>query len=111
MASVVGFVVPIYNTSKAVEDCGQCALKVTLTWDDALLLYTARVDPLTEGDVWQALSSVHTDQRQQLSILLSRANTHFTLPISERYVNDTFGSSSSLLMTTHTNTPLASEHM
>ena len=90
VASIVGFVFPISNVSRDAVDCGQCVKMVKLSWQDRMFQYNAEVIALDAGDVWNALSRVQAEQLRQLNSLRSSANQHFTLPLSDRYVKDTF---------------------
>ena len=85
VSSIKGFVFPISNNSRAVEECGQCVWLVELCWEDLEFQYTGTVTV-----VWDNLSRVHAEQLRQLDSLRSRENNHFTLPLTDQYIKDTF---------------------
>ena len=90
VSSIKGFVFPISNNSRAVEECGQCVWLVELRWEDLEFQYTGTVTALDAREVWDNLSRVHAEQLRQLDSLRSRENNHFTLPLTEQYIKDTF---------------------
>ena len=52
--------------------------------------YTGTVTALDAREVWDNLSRVHAEQLRQLDSLRSRENNHFTLPLTDQYIKDTF---------------------
>ena len=90
VSSIKGFVFPISNDSRSVEECGQCVKLVELCWKDVAFQYKATVTALNAMEVWNSLRRVHAEQLHQLNSLRSRTNNHFTLPLTDRYIKDTF---------------------
>ena len=62
VSSIKGFVFPISNNSRAVEECGQCVWLVELCWKDLEFQYTGMVTALDAREVWDNLSRVHAAQ-------------------------------------------------
>ena len=94
VSSIKGFVFPISNDSRSVEECGQCVKLVELCWKDVAFQYKTTVTALNAMEVWNSLRRVHAEQLHQLNSLRSRANNHFTLPLTDRYIKDTITISS-----------------
>ena len=90
VSSNKGFVFPISNNSRAVEECGHCVWLVEVCWRDLEFQYMGTVTALDAREVWDNLSRVHAEQLRQLDSLRSRENNHFTLPLTDQYIKDTF---------------------
>ena len=93
VSSVAGFLFPISNDQKNEVECGQCVYKVQLNWSDEHFRYGARASGISAGSVWATLHHVKTSQQGVFDSLKSNPNHHFTLPMSEQYIQDHFTSS------------------
>lgn len=87
---IVGFIFPVQNDSKTVDECGQCVHRVSLCWIDQSFQYLATVTPLTARQVWNEVRDAKRRQQQQLQSLQNLPNAHFTLPMTESYIKNNF---------------------
>lgn len=88
--SIVGFLFPVQNTAKSVEACGRCVHKVRVTWCDEPFEYQIKITPVRRNEVWTTISQAKHTQLQVLGSLLNNPNNHFTLPLTEQYIQNTF---------------------
>ena len=73
-SDIVGFIFPVQNNSKTINECGQCVHKVSLRWIDRSFQYMVTVTPLTMRVVLNELRTVKDSQQQQLLFLKNLPN-------------------------------------
>jgi hypothetical protein len=91
ISSVTGYCFPVDDTSKTAEQCGSCVFEVTLEWLRNEMRYFVSVHPLRAANVWNCIQRMQSQQCVILTSLIDNDNKHFTLPLDEQFVQDTFG--------------------